>query len=88
MTVEPTHDPKGGYPLRILNRKETGACLTKHQKLGAKLDPALKEFIDAAIVPVLLKKYRAFIKEEIDLRKNTPMLHTQSATWARRTQGK
>ena len=37
--------------------------MTKDQKLRAKLDPALREFIDAAIVPVLVKKYRALTEE-------------------------
>jgi hypothetical protein len=36
-----------------------GLQVTERQKLGAKLDPALRDFIDMVIVPALVREYIA-----------------------------
>jgi hypothetical protein len=58
--------------------------LTERQKVDARLDPDLRDFIDRAIVPILVKKYLAGIAAENDLA-DEPRLAQYSpfrGTWA------
>jgi len=40
-------------------RKGTGVWVTERQKLGAKLDPWMRDFVDRVIVPALVREYIA-----------------------------
>ena len=54
------------------------------RKLGARLDPALRDFIDRAIVPILVKEYLAITEAENELaRECSDAAHFVSNTAAR-----
>jgi hypothetical protein len=40
-------------------KEETDLRVTERQRLGAKLDPALRDFVDRVIVPALVREYIA-----------------------------
>jgi hypothetical protein len=40
----------------MFERRGVGVCVTERQKLGAKLDPALREWADRVIIPALARE--------------------------------